>query len=285
MTQWNHRLFPYPLLARWNDDYGQKAFSARLEAVQSNKLKINLGIEFSNDSEFLKGFIAERSAQYILVVSCPATAAREVIASPFETTLYELNSTDFSKELLSTPYIVATEEITCFTSDEHALEFKHVVPDGFSVPAGSILAVGVSIRTPLEGEGDAASVIDLIQNDRVPENELVVDLDQERIKIVLNPIDRARVEKLRNHPEASKEMSLLYSSLYLPTVAEAVRSLPDYSDRRWAVVLRSALEKQDIDVDSESLKEEAFKHAQVLLDLPIGRSLAAFAGVEDREEY
>ena len=79
-------------------------------------------------------------------------------------------------------------------------------------------------------------------------------------------------------------MSLLYSALYLPTVAEAVRSLPNYADRRWAVVLRNALEKQDIDIDSDRLKEEAFKHAQTLLNLPIGRSLAAFADAEDVEE-
>ena len=284
MTQWNHRLFPYPLLARWNDDYGERTFGARLEGIQSNKRKINLGIEFINGSEYLTGLVAEGSALYILVVSCPATAAREVITSPFETTIYELDATEFSKELQSTPYIVATKKLTCFMSDEHAFEFTHAVPVGFDVPAGSILAAGVSIRTPLEGDGDAASVIDLIQSDRVPEHELVVELDQERIKIVLNPTDRARVEKLRELPETSREMSLLYSALYLPTVAEAVRNLPDYVDRRWAVVLRGALEKHDIDVDNDRVKEEAFKHAQVLLNLPIGRSLAAFADAEDGEE-
>ena len=284
MTQWNHRLFPYPLLARWNDDYDGRTFGARLEGVESNGRKVNLGIEFINGSDFLKDLVEEEKAQYILVVSCPTTAAREVITSPYETTLYELDSADFSKELLSTPYIVTTEEIAEFTSDEHALEFRDVVPGGFRVAAGGILAAGVSIRTTLEGEGDAASVIDLIQSDRVAEHELVVELDQERIKIVLNPVDKARVEKLREQPEASKEMSLLYSALYLPTVAEAVRSLPNYADRRWAVVLRNALEKQDIDIDSDRLKEEAFKHAQTLLNLPIGRSLAAFADAEDVEE-
>ena len=284
MTQWNHRLFPYPLLARWNDDYGERTFGARLEGVHSNRRKVNFGIEFINGSEFLKGLIAEGKAQYILVVSCPATAAREVISSPFETTMYELESPDFSKELLSTPYIVTTEDLSGFISEEHASEFRHEVHDGFNVAAGGILAVGVSLRTPLEGENDAASVIDLIQSDRVREYELVVELDQERIKIVLNPNDRARVEKLRKQPEASRGMSLLYSSLYLPTVAEAVRRLPDYADRRWAIVMRNALEQQGIDVDGDRLNEEAFNYAQTLLNLPIGRSLAAFAEAEDGEE-
>ena len=114
------------------------------------------------------------------------------------------------------------------------------------------------------------------------QGELVVELDHERIKIALNPEDRARVEKLRKMSDASKEKSLLYSALYLPTIAEAVRNLPDFQQRRWAIVLRNALAKQSIDAEDEDrLKEEAFKYAQVLLSLPIGRSLAAFADAED----
>ena len=117
---WNHRLFPYPLLARWNDDYGDRDFTARLEGVSSNRQKVNLGIEFINGSQFLKELVAEKKAQYVLVVSCPATAAREVITSPFEKTLYELNLSDYSKELESVPYIVSTEKLeTSSTKSMH----------------------------------------------------------------------------------------------------------------------------------------------------------------------
>ena len=284
MMQWNHRLFPYPLLARWNDDYGDRVFQANIEGTLSNGRKINLGIEFENGSEYLKGLVFEKKAQYVLVASCSATAAREVITSPLETTLYELDAGDYTKELVSVPYIVSMVKLNEFTCVEHAVEIREAVPEGFTIAPGCILAAGVAIRTPLEGESNAASVIDLIGDERVREGTLVVELDQERIQIVMSRQDKARVEKLRTKPEVGREQSLLYSSLYLPTVTEAVRGLSEHSDRRWAVVLRNALEKCEIDPDDDLLQNNALKHAQEILKFPIGRSLIAFTGSDEVEE-
>ncbi len=281
---WNNRLFPYPLLAGWTDDYGDRNFRVKLEGTLSAKRKINLGIHFECGSEFLKRLVSEKRAQYALVVSCPATAARVVIPSPFETTLYDLDADDYTKELSSIPYIVSTDELRGFASDEHAAEFREAVPDGFTVAEGGILAAGVTVRTPLEAEADAASVIDLVADDKVPVGGMSVDLDNERIRIALSREDTARVEALRQKSPHSREMALLFSSLYLPTVSEAIRALPDYPGYRWTVVLENALRKKGIDPGDEALRDDAFSHAQKILEFPIGRALIAFTDSEDGED-
>lgn len=283
MMRWNNRLFPYPLLAGWLDDYTGRDFQATLNAVLSNSRKINLGIQFECGSDFLKGLIEREKAQYALVVSCPATAAREVIPSPLATTICELNAGDYSKELASVPYIVAVEDLSGFASDEHADEFREALPDGFSIPKGGILAAGVTIRTTLVTETDAESVIDLVANDQVPNGEIRVNLANERIRIELARDDKARVEMLRKKSAYGREMAMLFSSLYLPTVAEAIGKLneTDYAESRWAVVMRNALRKNGINAEGDDLAENAFAHAQKILNAPIGKALTAFADQED----
>ena len=288
MMQWNRRLFPYPLLARWTDDYGERNFRVTLEGTLSRNGYINLGIRFECESEFLTRLIEQEKAQYALVVSCPATAARTVIMSPFAQTMEGLNAGDYSKELSSIPYIVTTEELRGFASAEHADEFRYAVPNGFTIAQGGILAAGVTVRTPLEAQSDAASVIDLVANSQVPDGEMAVDLDNDRIRIELSREYKALVENLRaKSPNGnSREMTMLFSSLYLPTVAEAVRKLPepDYADYRWAVVLRNALTRSGIDADDESLQENAFAHAQKILNNPIGKAIVAHADSEGGED-
>lgn len=287
MMGWNSRLFPYPLLARWTDDYGERDFSVKLTGTLTNKRRINLGIEFQNGSEFLRNLVKDRKAQYALVITCPATAAREVVASPFSDRMdaVELDADDYLNELSSMPYIVSTEELRGFISPEHADEFRDAVPNGFTIPAGGILGAGVVVRTPLEPESNAASVIDLVADGNVSDGQMVVDLDSQRIKIALSRRDKVRVEALRQKSHYSREMTMLFSSLYLPAVVEAVRNLPSYSaDYRWTTVLRNALAKHGIDAESDSLADEAFVHAQKLLESPIGRAITAHADPEGGED-
>ena len=124
-------MFPYPLLAQWTDDYGDRDFRATLEGTLSRKGFINLGIRFECGSDFLTGLVKEKKAQYALVVSCAATAARTVIASPLAETIAGLEAGDYSKELSSVPYIVATQELRGFASSEHDAEFREAAPGGF----------------------------------------------------------------------------------------------------------------------------------------------------------
>ena len=286
MMQWNRRLFPYPLLARWTDDYEGRNFRVTLEGTLSRSGYINLGIRFECESEFLNRLIEQKKAQYELVVTCPATAARTVITSPYAETVEGLNAGDYSKELSSVPYIVTTEELRGFASPEHAAEFREAVPNGFAIAQGGILAAGVTVRTPLEAQSDAASVIDLVVNSHVPNGEMAVELNNDRIRIELSRQDKALVENLRTKSPNSREMTMLFSSLYLPTVAEAVRKLPesDYAEYRWAVVLRNALNRSGIDADDESLRENAFAHAQKILNNPIGKAIVAHADSEGGED-
>lgn len=274
------------MLARWTDDYGQRDFGVKLVGTLTGNRKISLGMEFRNDSEFLRSLVEDKKAQYALVVTCRATAARKVITSPFhDQVVEELEADEYMNELSSTPYIVSTVELTGFTNEEHAVEFREAVPDGFTIPKGGILGVGVEMRTSIATETNAASVIDLVGNDKIPDGQMIVDLEKQRIKIVLSPGDKALVEALRQKRHSGKEMRMLFSSIYLPAVVEAIRNLQySSSEYRWMTVIKNALGKHGIDVESDSLADDAFVHAQKILESPIGRALVAHNDPEGGED-
>ena len=168
-----------------------------------------------------------------------------------------------------------------YASTEFAMEITHIKPDGFYISAGSILAVGNSTEIELEEGGSLFSVIDLVADPGVDSGTFKVDLDDNRIKVYMAPEDKIRIEALRQHGEHSWEMAVLFPSVYLHAVGEALRNLADYPENRWGRTMRRALERRNIITDDEELKSNSLTHAQTLMERPIGTLMTALSREED----
>lgn len=281
MTTWNDRLLPHPLLAPWNDDYTDATFGAKVpHAVLNNGDHINLTVKYHLTSQGLRGLIADSKAQYVGLIACAKTFNRNSYATYHEDELYILDAADYADELKLTPYVVAVQPIQGFIAPEHNDEIRQLKPDGFDIPAGSILAVGNSTDVTLEEGGSPDSVIDLVAHPNIEVGTFKVELDDNRIKVHMAPPDKSRTEALRMHGQNSREMAILFPSIYLHAITEALRSLPDYPDRRWAQTIRKALERNGIDVDEDELQTNALIYAQTLMEKPVGTLMTAL----DREE-
>ena len=152
---------------------------------------------------------------------------------------------------------------------------------GFYIPEGSILAVGNSTEIELEEGGSPFSVIDLVADSKVDDGTFKVDLDDNRIKVYMAPVDKDRIEALRQHGEHSWEMAILFPSIYLHAVSEALRNLAEYPEHRWSRTIRRALERHNIIADDEELKSNALTHAQTLMERPVGTLMTALSREED----
>lgn len=275
MTTWHQRLFPYPLLAPWTQDYVGASFGVDVpEAVLNNGREIKLEVVFRICSDTLSSLIKNERASYAVEVSCPRTFARSTHLTPAESQLL-LDARDFDEEILLTPYVVSTDAIEGFSSPEHASEWSEHRPGGFSVPVSGILAVGNNMRVILRESG-VSSVIDLIANPSVAEGTFDVQLDDERVKIHVPVTDKERIEAVRTRRGSSVEFAALFPGLYLHAVAEALRNMSDYENTRWAFTVRSALERSGNGaVDAELLRSDALRYAQEIMEQPIGVFLTA----------
>ena len=286
MPSWNDRQLPHPLLAPWSDDYGDRTFAAKVpHAVEGNGERISFTIKYHLTSESLRELILKRKAHYLAIVSCPGTRQRSSLPTVAgDEDVHVLKASEYASELLVSPYVVASTHLTSFMSDEHAEEFRQFRPEGFDVARASILAVGADTRINLDESGSPESVIDLVSNRRQEDGLFTVELDEPRIKIQVSPKDKQRIEALRGRGDSSTDRASLFPSVYLHAVTEALRRLSEYPDETsWVKSMVRTLEREDIAVDKEDLKDRALFYAQKLMNRPIGRMLAAFENREDEE--
>ena len=282
MTTWNDRLLPHPLLSPWTDDYPEASFTAQVpHAVVNNGKQINLTIKYHLTSQSLRDLISEGKAHYVSLVACAKTFSRNSHPSEHEDALCILDAQDYSEELKLSPFLVAKQSIEGFSSAELAEEITQIKPGGFHIPVGSILAVGNSTEIELEEGGSPIAVIDLVANTNVDSGTFKVDLDDNRIKVFMAPGDKDQIEALRQHGEHSWEMAVLFPSIYLHAISEALRHLTDFSDNRWARTIRRALERHNVVVDDDELKANALTHAQTLMERPVGTLLKALSREEE----
>ena len=283
MTTWNQRLFPYPLLAPWSEDYVGAKFGVDVpQAVLNNGRTITVNLHFHISSETIRDLIGSSKARYAVEVSCPRTFVRSTHEICGEDQVV-LNAGEYSEEILITPYVVTTRVIQKFSSSEHALEWSVHRPEGFSVPEAGILAVGNTTRITLE-DAVVNSVIDMVANRNIEQGTFAVQLDYEHIKIHVAIADKKRIEAVRRRRGAGVEFKALFPSLYLHAVAEALRHLSEHENTRWAFTVRNALERSGLaDLDSDVLRDESLKYAQQLMEQPLGTFLNAALRADDEE--
>ena len=282
MTTWNDRLLPHPLLAPWTDDYPRASFAAQVpHAVINNGRQINLTIKYHLTSQSLRDMISEGKAQYVSLIVCAKTFSRNSYPCEYEDDLCILDAQDYSEELKLTPYVVSKQIIEGFSSTELAEEITLIKPGGFHIPSGSILAVGNSTEIELEDGGSPFAVIDLVADVNVDSGTFKVDLDDNRIKVYMAPEDKDQIEGLRQHGQNSREMAILFPSIYLHAISEALRNVAHYPENRWARTMLRALERHNIIVDNDELKANALTYSQALMERPVGTLIKALSREEE----
>lgn len=273
---WNERFIPYPVLTPSNDDYDDPRFELLVtEPVRSDGM-LNIPFRLEVSSHSLRELIDKSKAQYVIQTSCVRTVARDTHAAFSDQGILELPDGDYSDALVLTPYILATEEIANFKSDEHALEWREYHPEGFDIEEAGILAVGndVEITLALDSIG---SVIDLVAMPQV-EGLFNIDLDNDHILISVSREDKQRIDAMRMHSERDLIHASLFSGLYLHAITSAIQALPEYEDRRWAQTILNRLEDKGVRTDRADLQAGALRYAQQLMEQPLAKHLeAAFA--------
>ena len=76
-----YKLYPYPVLADYSDDYNDKVFNTSIDMVREGH---NLRLDFVSElsSESIKKLIAEGKASYVYHIECAQTGFRDIILHP-----------------------------------------------------------------------------------------------------------------------------------------------------------------------------------------------------------
>ena len=289
-------------------DLSSSSLSASIpEVVLTNGDSIDLHVRYHLTSRYLQALVAEGKAQYVGLLTCVRTFNRETYPTPLAEQHLTLSPHEYSQSFLFTPHLCTSTEVRGFISDEHSEEYRQVRPQGFDLPAASILAIGDTIAVSLEPASNPFSVIDLVKSndvatgafdvklddDRIKicfserEKQLTgafdVKLDDDRIKICFSEREKEAMDAFRMLGTQSTELIALFSGVYLHAVTEALRNLADYADKQWSDTVRWALHQNHINEDDEEIAANALRYAQVIMGHPVGRMLTAFTNPDEED--
>lgn len=264
----NHmsNLMPHPVLRPGGLDYKQSHFKMSLGRGPV-RLGENLQLSLSYDlkSRTLENMIRDGHAQFCAVSECKNTHDRSVHRTNETGGSWIIPMSAIAKKMTVTPYVVSVGESRLACSEEHHEEFREMIPDGFELPAGSILAVGNPHEITLYQIPTIQAAITMSQKPSVKDGCFDIDLEDEYIRIIINPKTHHEVMMVRE-----RDRRVLFPSLYLSAVTQAIRGLEDADDRKWGEALKKALRQKGIEPDkSEDLRHNSLIYAQEILEMPL----------------
>ena len=291
-----NRNLGYPLLTPEPRDYISGGFDIEPPDAQRGANGVDIQINYRLESPYLNQLIMQGNAAFQTLIVSSGTFLRE--ATPKTVQQVQQHTLDLRRwtgTIEMMPYITATNRITDFASEEHDPEFAMVEPNGFTVEPPMILAIGNIHEIDIDEAANAISVVDIQPNLGVQPGEIKLDFAQPHIMVYVSPADHQRIWRVIDDPRESRQLSL-WPGLYLHVIAEGIRKIPDYQDYAWVSAFERALRRSGFDPeDTDSLRNEAFQHAQrIIYDekkrFPLSLMLDAFAeedndaqGVEDYE--
>lgn len=284
MRAWGERIsLPHPVLASDRRDYKDGcSFEGKMISVGRKSGATAALIEYDLRSDALLDIIKRGDAAYCALASCAGSKLREAFMSADARSRIELPLARYPSAAGVEFFVVACGEIKISPADL-ADDLAIALPDGFVVPAGSPLAWGGAGFINPDKTKDVESFIEFVNEPGVERGEFEIDVSGDRIVIVVNPVDRDAINRLRNE---SDNRDPFWASVFAAAVEKGIRlhMHEDYADTAWAGNMRRLLADKGIQIDEEALERKALSYAHRLLNRPFGKMLAGDAETDEDED-
>lgn len=275
--QINQRLYPYPVLAWFNDDYPRGIFQPALQVVP-NKNFFRLVLVCKTSSRSIKALIAEKKAAYCIHVECSSTRFRSAYISYEENFEIDIPVSDLDGKVEVSRTIVATQLVRNFSSEEFHADFSG---RSFDLSPGDVISVAETVEFPAIKKDDELAKLPSIfaisaSKDEDPE-DIDIDLSDQKLKIILAPELHRKFLDLNGDPAMRATLS---SALLIPALISALEYIRNTDepgalfDKRWFNVLSRRM--SDLGIDAGSLGEcpdSSLTIANKLLNKPLSQSL------------
>lgn len=279
------KLYPYPVLANFNDDYVDSKFNI-IVIIQSfpNELIIQFKPELDNDG--IKELIEKDMAYCCVHIECSLTSYRKIVQVPLGGLEYSIPADSIEGPISFCPFIVANQEITNYTNSKLNKDYDGAT---FDLEKGNILAIGQEVQTRVEKENDdlanVPSIFAVTEIKDPQRKDIVIDNAGNKINIQL-PTDTFFEFKVAMSSNPNS-MSVLHSMIIIPALMkcfEDMKSKPEefytYEDRRWFRALKKAMKKINLELSEENIMSiDAFSVAQKLMDNTTNRAILSINNI------
>lgn len=281
------KLFPYPVLSPYSDDYTNSRFDAVVTAKRDgHQLTFNILVEIKD--EVLSRLILQGDAEYVIHVECPQTSFRKIYQSDREEFGFSIHSKHLGGKVNICGFLAAKKMIFGYENPNFHDDYQGL---RFDLEAGFILAMAKQFDMTIDNTPEiyhrVPSIFSVLRDDDESRTHLRIDLDYDRIRIWVPSkqyFEYMRISRLQALQPSTHAM------LILPALQHVLSELrengvEDYSHMKWFKGLSNALKKIDKTLDDQIFKNESpFNLSQMLLDMPVGRGLEALYHIDTAEE-
>ena len=269
-----YRLYPYPVLSTYSDDYQSGKFNVVIEPHKEGyHLRVDFTVELTNEA--LKNLIRSGQAKYVYHMECAQTGFRKVFQTGAVITSEVLSDKHLNGTLQICPFIVAVEDIHGYSSKDFHEDYHGI---SFDIEAGCIMASGKMVTVHISKDVD--------ELERMPSI-----FSGWKILIKLPTEDYYSYKQLSKTPQIQSVLNsltivpaLIYVLSELKRVSVSERE--EHEENLWYRILAKTLAtKFNCDISSEDFEErDVMCLAQSLINEPLSdafKMLAGFSGGDD----
>ena len=242
-----HRLYPYPVLSYFSDDYINSSFTSSLNIIRRNE-SIIFELDAKTDNEGLLKLIEEGFAEYIFHIECPSTSYRNIITSSNGSKTVVINESLLNNKVNVCFFIVAKKDIGNFVNKDFNSDYENL---SFYVEKANILAIARQFNINIEKEKDnlaqVPSIFLIIKRGDNERKGIEIDMLQEKIEISLSKDDYENYLIF----STGNYQSLLHSSIIFPSLVYVFENLKTIDmetieDLRWFNTIKKVLSNLNI---------------------------------------
>ena len=283
-----YKLYPYPVLSSWSNDYKAGSFSSQIDLVKDGYER-RAEMHSVLDCPSLAELIKEGKAEYVYHLECTQTGFRRVIMTDKEYKTFVLQDKDVNVNLQICPFIAAVQDIKGYTSGDFHEDYQGL---SFDIEAGCILAAdnpcSFSIVKRKEDLEDLPSIFDVYPNEDEQHAQMTVGMNSDTIIILLQPNAFYQYKQLMMSPQNLNLLNSLITFPALVYVLDELKSMSaydredNYSGKLWYKTLSSALEKNfgfSLENGDFSPPNTTVELAQKLIGNPIVKAFDLLAGI------
>lgn len=282
-----YKLYPYPVLSSFSDDYIDCSFISDIKVVRDIR-DIVIKMNVIMDNAELQNLIKLNKAEYLFHIECSQTSYRSILKTCDTENIKRISESKLNGKVSICSFIVAKENIPDYKNSKLNKDYGNMV---FNISKGSILGIGgqtnIDITKEMDEMSKIPSIFSILRRD-VNDNEgMQIDINGDKIKIWLVNEDFYNYKNVCNMPSY---LPVLHSMIILPTLLYTFEILKqngtdEYESYRWYKSIDRTLKKSELSLDNEYLDNiPTYQLSQKLLDLPIKRALSAMVSIGEEDE-
>lgn len=282
-----NKLFPYPVLSQYSDDYLNCEFESNI-VTKLDGYNLEITATTINTNPEVKKLIDDGLAEHILHIECPQTSYRDAIKFESDAIKTTISSKKINGRITICTFVITKEKITGFSSQFLNKDYSGLF---FDFDKSSIIAIAkqydLNITKEQEDFARIPSIFSVIKRSGSTDRSIKVDLGNQKINIILPESQFIDYRKLINK---NALQTATHSMLILPALIHVfneikVSGIEPFENLNWFKALTKALKKLNIELDEDTIMELVpFKTSQDLIDMPIERGFISLSNLYDLED-